>query len=142
MPQKIGGDFNQTGLKTSAPGSVTSQPTRTVLASRVIPAGAKAFLEVWAARVIDIANDNQVYFSIQKNGIPIQAGLERIPGQQFTYQPQIALNLLLTPGLIEIVVYNISGMPVTIEADAIAAVAVNCQAWWSGSLISERGGIA
>jgi hypothetical protein len=142
MPPKISGDFNAQGVKVSTPGSVTNFPTRTVLASRVIPAGAKAFLEVWSARVIDIGNDNQVYFAIQKNGNALQSGLERIPGQQFTYQPQITLNVMLTPGLIEIVAYNISGVPVTIEPDAIAAIAVNCQAWWSGSLLSERGGIA
>lgn len=143
MPSgKPAGDFNQTGLTISTPGSVTNAPTRTVLASRIIPAGAKAFLEIWAARVVDIGNDNQIYFAIERNGQAIQAGAQRIPGQQFTYQPQIALNAYLPPGLLEIVAYNISGVPVTIEPDAIAAVAIKCQAWWTGTLLSERGGIA
>jgi hypothetical protein len=50
--------------------------------------------------------------------------------------------VLLTPGLIEIVAYNISGMTTSIEPAALAAIAVNCQAWWTGNLLSERGGIS
>lgn len=134
-----GGDFNSNGVTTLAVGSVTSFPTRTVLASRVIPAGTKAVLVKWSARVIDIGNDNQVYFSIQRNGIAIQAGFERIPGEQFTYTPQLDLNVLIASGLIEIVVFNISGVPVSIEPNALAARNINCVAWWIGSLISERG---
>lgn len=138
---KKGGDFNGTGLKTSCVAGSTIVPGRTVLVSRVIPAGAKAFLERWSAKVVDIGNADQIYFAITKNGLPIQSGMERIPALQFDYQAQIDLNVLLTPGLIEVVAYNISGMLTAIEPDAIAAgVAVNCQAWWIGSLTSERGG--
>lgn len=139
--QKNGGDFNATGIKTSCVAGTTNSPGRTVIASRTIPAGAKAYLEKWSAKVIDVGSADQVYFAIMKNGSPIQAGMERIPGVQFDYQAQIDLNVLLTPGLIEIVAFNISGMSTTIEADAIAAIAINCQAWWTGNLTSERGGI-
>jgi hypothetical protein len=142
MQQKNGGDFNATGVKTSCVAGTTNVPGRTVIASRVIPAGAKAFLEKWSAKVVDIGNADQIYFAILKNGSAVQSGMERIPAIQFDYQAQIELNVLLTPGLVEIVAYNISGMATSIEADALAAVAVNCQAWWSGSLTSERGGIS
>ena len=136
---RAGGDFNANGVSTLSPGSVTNFATRTVLVARTIPAGAKCLLEKWSARVIDIGNDNQVYFAIQRNGIAIQSGFERIPGEQFTYTPQLELNVLLASGLIEIVVFNISGVPVTIEPAALAARSIQCTAWWSGSLISERG---
>jgi hypothetical protein len=134
-----GGDFNATGVSTLTPGSVTSLPTRTVIASRAIPAGCKALLQKWSGRVIDIGNDNQIYFAIQRNGIAIAAGFERIPGEQFTYTPQLDLNIVIASGLIEIVAYNISGVPVTIEPNALAARNILCTAWWSGTLISERG---
>lgn len=142
MQQKNGGDFNATGVKTSCVAGSTNRPGRTVIASRTIPAGAKAFLERWSAKVVDIGNADQIYFAIMKNGAAVQSGMERIPALQFDYQAQIDLNVMLTPGLIEIVAFNISGMSNTIEADATAAVAVNCQAWWTGNLLSERGGIA
>lgn len=138
-----GGDFNATGAKVSltAPAS-TSTPSRTVLVSRTIPSGAMAILKTWSAKVVDIGNADQVYFAILKNGSPIQSGMERIPGVQFDYQPQLQLDILLTPGLIEIVGYNITGMLTTIEADAVAApIAVAAQAWWTGELLSERGGM-
>lgn len=139
MAPRAGGDFNQTGLKVSVPGGTTNSPGKTVIASRVIPSAAKAILENWSAKVVDVGNADQIYFAITKNGVAIQAGLERIPAIQFDYQAQIALNVLLTPGLVEIIAYNISGMSTTIEPDAIpVATAVNCQAWWTGSLVSER----
>lgn len=140
--QKNGGDFNATGLKTSCVAGSPTMPGRTVIASRVIPAGAKAYLERWSAKVVDVGNADQIYFAITKNGQAIQSGMERIPAIQFDYQAQIELNVLLTPGLIEIIAYNISGMNTSIEPDAIAATAVNCQAWWAGNLLSERGGIS
>jgi len=132
------GDFNATGLKTSVPAGTTNDPGRAVIASKVIPSGAKALLLVWSAKVVDVGNADQIYFAITKNGTPIQSGAERIPAIQFDYQAQIELNLLLTPGLIEIIAFNISGMSITIEPDANVAVPVNCQAWWSGNLMSER----
>lgn len=136
------GDFSATGLKVAAAGATgIGFPGKTILISRIIPAGSKAVLERWSAKVIDLADADQIYFAILKNGIPLQSGMERIPGIQFEYQPQIDLNVVLGPGLIEIVAYNISGMSATIEPDALAiATIVNCQAWWSGSLLSERGG--
>ncbi len=142
MPVKNAGDFNATGLKTSVPGGTANAPGRVVLIARTIPSGAKAFLEKWSAKVVDVGLADQIYFAILRNGSPIQSGMERIPAIQFDTQSQIELSLLLTPGYIEIVAYNISGMAVTIEPDAIgASTAVNCQAWWSGGLLSERGGI-
>lgn len=142
MTMKNGGDFNATGVQTSCIAGSTSLPRRTVLASRTIPAGAKAFLERWSAKVVDVGSADQIYFAILKNGQAIQSGMERIPAIQFDYQAQIELNVLLTPGHIEIVAFNISGMSTTIEPAALAAIAVNCQAWWTGNLFSERGGIS
>lgn len=142
MQMKNGGDFNATGVTTSCATGSTNFPGRTVLVSRTIPAGAKAFLEKWSAKVVDVGSADQIYFAILKNGQAIQAGMERIPAIQFDYQAQIDLNVLLTPGLIEIVAYNISGMTTSIEPTALAAIAVNCQAWWTGNLLSERGGIS
>lgn len=136
------GDFSATGRKTSVPGGLAGVPGRAVLIARTIPSGAKAFLEKWSAKVVDVGNADQIYFAILRNGSPVQSGMERIPAIQFDNQAQIELNVLLTPGYIEIIAYNISGMSVTVEPDAIGApTAVNCQAWWSGNLLSERGGI-
>lgn len=138
----IAGDFSATGIRTQIPVGTTGIPGRVSLVRRTIPAGAKAFLKLWSAQVIDIGNADQVYFAVMRNGAPVQAGMDRIPGLQFQYQPQIDLGLFLTPGEIEIIGFNISGMSTTIEPDAIAgAVAINAQAWWSGNLLSDRGGI-
>lgn len=137
MLQQVG-DFNATGVKTSVPAGTTGVPGRAVMASRVIPAGSKALLERWSAKVVDVGNADQIYFVIAKNGASIQSGMERIPAIQFETMNQIDLNVLLTPGLIEILAFNISGMSVTIEPDANIAVPVNCQAWWSGNLVTER----
>lgn len=134
------GDFNATGPKTSVPAGTTGSPGKAVIASRVIPAGAKAYLEKWSAKVVDVGNADQIYFAITKNGNALQSGMERIPAIQFDFQSQIDLNVLLTPGLIEIIAYNISGMSVTIEPDANVAVPVNCQAWWTGNLAAEKRG--
>lgn len=130
------GDFNATGAISSVPGGTTNAPGRLVIASRAVPSGVKAFLEKWSAKVVDVGNADQIYFAITKNGNPIQAGAERIPAIQFDYQAQIDLNVLLTPGQIEIIAFNISGMSATIEPQAAAvAVSVNCQAWWTGNLV-------
>lgn len=138
----VAGDFSATGSRITIPVGTVAVPGRVVLARRTIPAGAMAMLKMWSAQVIDIGNADQVYFAIMRNGIAIQSGLERIPGVQFQYQPQLELNLILHAGEIEIVGFNISGMQVSIEPDAIAgAVAINAQAWWSGSLLSEKGGL-
>lgn len=138
----IAGDFSATGVKQTIPVGTLSVPGKIVLVKRTIPAGAMAFLKLMSAVVVDIGNADQVYFTITKNGTPIQAGVDRIPGIQFQYQPQIDLSLFLTAGEIEIVGYNISGMLTSIEPDAIAgAVTIQAQAWWTGSLLSERGGI-
>ena len=142
MDMKNGGDFNATGVTTSCAAGSTNFAGRTVLASRTIPAGAKAFLERWSAKVVDVGSADQIYFAILKNGQAIQSGMERIPAIQFDYQAQIELNVLVTPGFIEIVAFNISGMTTSIESAALAAIAINCQAWWSGNLLSERGGIS
>jgi hypothetical protein len=138
----IAGDFSATGRVTVIPVGTTSIPGRVSLVRRTIPAGASAFLKLWSAQVVDIGNADQVYFAVMKNGAAVQAGMDRIPGTQFQYQPQIDLGLFLQAGEIEIIGFNISGMLTTIEPDAIAgAVPVNAQAWWSGSLLSDRGGI-
>jgi len=138
----IAGDFSATGRNTAIPVGTIGVPGRVSLVRRTIPAGATAFLKLWSAQVIDVGNADQVYFAIMKNGAPVQSGMDRIPGTQFQYQPQIDLGLFLTPGEIEIIGFNISGMSTTIEPDAIAgAVVVNAQAWWSGSLLSDKGGI-
>ena len=142
--EKIAGDFSATGVRQTVPGSSnTFIPGKTVLASRVIPAGAKAILEYFSAKVVDIGSADQIYFAITRNGIPIQSGVDRIPGLQFDYQSQIRLGIVLLPGLIEIIAYNISGMLSSIEPDAIvAATDIRCQAYWVGALTSERGGIS
>lgn len=139
MAPRAGGDFNVTGVKSSVPGGTTNAPGKLTIASRIVPSACKVILERWSAKVVDVGNADQIYFAIMKNGVPVQAGLERIPAIQFDYQAQIELNVLLTPGFVEIVAFNISGMSTTIEPDALAvATAVNCQAWWTGSLVSER----
>jgi hypothetical protein len=138
----VAGDFGATGRTTVIPVGTSSIPGRVSLVRRTIPAGATAFLELWSAQVVDIGNADQVYFAVMKNGAPVQAGMDRIPGTQFQYQPQIKLGLFMQPGEIEIIGFNISGMLTSIEPDAIAgAVPVNAQAWWSGSLLSDRGGV-
>lgn len=138
----IAGDFGATGVITTIPVGTTSIPGRVSLVRRTIPAGATAFLKLWSAQVIDLGNADQVYFAVMKNGTPVQAGMERIPGTQFQYQPQIDLGLFLQAGEIEIIGFNISGMLTSIEPLAIVgAVAVQAQAWWTGSLLSDRGGI-
>lgn len=138
----VAGDFGATGVLTSIPVGTSSIPGRVSLVRRTIPAGATAYLKLWSAQVVDIGNADQVYFSVMKNGTPVQAGMDRIPGTQFQYQPQIDLGLFLTPGEIEIIGFNISGMLNTIEPTAIAgAVVIQAQAWWTGSLLSDKGGI-
>lgn len=139
---KDGGDFSATSVIQSVPASGGNTPGKVVLVSRVIPAGAIALIDIFSANVIDIANADQIYFQIVRNGNPIQAGSERIPGVQFQYQPQIALRAFVPSGQVEIWALNISGMNAVIEPSAIAAVAIQCQAWWSGTLLSERGGIS
>ncbi len=135
------GDFNANSVITSVPGSGGNTPGKVVLVSRIIPAGAVAYIELFSANVIDVGNADQIYFQIVRNGTPIQAGAERIPGVQFQYQPQIGLNAFIPSGQLEIWALNISGMNTAIEPSAIAAVAVQCQAWWSGKLLSEKGGL-
>lgn len=138
----MAGDFGATGLIVSIPVGTTSIPGRATLVRRTIPAGATALLKIWSAQVIDLGNADQVYFAIMKNGTPLQSGMDRIPGTQFQYQPQLDLGLFVNAGEIEIIGFNISGMLTSIEPTAIGgAVAVNAQAWWTGSLLSDKGGI-
>lgn len=142
--QKLAGDFNATGLIVTVPGSVTpfTKPGQATLVTRTIPSGAMARLRQWSAKVIDVGNSDQIYFAILLNGMPVASGTNRIPGVEFDYQPQLDVNVLLNPGELSIVAYNISGMNQAIEANAVVGPAdTKCQAWFSGDLLSERGGL-
>ncbi len=139
---RVGGDFSATGEIKVIPASTGNIPGRVVLASREIPNGARALLEKFSAKVIDVGNADQVFFQICRNGVPIQAGVDRIPGVQFDYQSQIELGLFVNAGLIEILAFNISGMNVAIEPSAVAGSDISAQAWFTGKLLSERGGVS
>lgn len=135
------GSFSATGTVISVPGGTATVPGKAVLASRVVPSGGAVELESWSANVIDSGNSNQIYFAILRNGSPIGSNLNRVSGELFGNQAILNLREALYPGLIEIVAYNISGMNTSIEADALeVAVSVRCQAWFTGVLLSERGG--
>ena len=142
MALQAAGDFSASGVTVSVPGGSVGFPGRVTLVSRTLASGAAALLTKWSAKVVDIGNSDQIYFQICRNGQPIQSGLERIPGVQFDYQSQIELNLAVGGGELTIVALNISGMSTTIEPAALAgSVAIQCQAWWAGNLLSERGGV-
>jgi hypothetical protein len=135
------GSFSATGGVISVPGGSTNTPGKITLVSKVVPAGAAAELDSWSANVIDVGNSNQIYFAILRNGNPVAPNVNRVSGEVFGASQILDIKEALYPGTIEIVAYNISGMSTTIEADALpAAVAIRCQAWFTGSLLSERGG--
>ena len=135
------GAFSGTGTVQSVPGGTATAPGRLVLVSRVIPNGCALLLNNWSANVIDVGNSNQIYFALLRNGSPIAPNLVRVPGETFGAQSILDVQENVRAGTIEIVAFNISGMNTTLEADALgAAVAVRCQAWFTGTLLSERGG--
>lgn len=131
-------EFNETGDMVTIPGSATGNtPGQAILATRNCPNGARAFLEKFSAKVVDLANSDQIYFSLLRNGSPIGPGYERVSGIQFDFSPQFELGVDVGPGEISIVGYNISGMNTAIEPNASAVAAdVRCQAWWQGSLLT------
>ena len=128
-------EFLLTSQRITASGSSNGQTAqRTVLVSRVVPSGCRLLLEQYSAKVIDLANSDQVYFSIERNAQAIESGLERVPGEQFDVQSTITLDLEIPPGTIELVVYNISGAAQ--EPNAVgAATDIRCQAWCRAKLI-------
>ena len=135
------GSFSVTGTVLSVAGGSGATPGKQVLASRVIPNGAALQLENWSVNVIDPGNSNQVYFAMLRNGSPISSSMTRVPGETFGASQVIDVGELILSGTIEIVAYNISGMLTSIEPDALdVAVAVRCQGWFTGTLMSERGG--
>ena len=138
---KKAGAFSGTGTVQSVPGGTATAPGRLTLVSRVIPNGCALLLNNWSANVIDIGNSNQIYFALLRNGNPIAPNLFRVPGETFGAQQILDVQEHVYAGTIEIVAFNISGMNTTLEPDAIAAaVPVRCQAWFTGTLLSERGG--
>ncbi len=141
-PLKPAGDFSASAPRqVSVPGGTLQAPGQAVIVSRTLAGGAAAMLQEWSAKVIDVGNSDQIYFAIVRNQAPIQAGSERIAGLQFDAQGKMSLNMQVRSGEIAIVAYNISGMSATIEPSALpGAIAIACEAWWSGILLSSRGG--
>ena len=138
---KPAGDFSASSQVISVPGGTTQAPGRAVIATRTLAGGATAIIQRWSAKVIDAGNSDQIYFSIQRNGAALEIGKERVPGIEFDFQSQLEINSSVYSGEISIVAFNISGMSATIEPTALGApVAIRCQAWWAGILLSERGG--
>ena len=132
-------DFNITSQMVTAQGSAGQTALRTVLASREVPNGSRLRIEIFSAKVIDLANQDQIFFAIERNGVAIAPGYERIPGLQFEYQAQQAINIDVAPGNIQLVAYNISGANLAIEPDALgAATPVRCQSWMTGTLLGLR----
>lgn len=132
-------DFNITSQMITTQGSAGQTALRTVLASREVPNGARLRIDIFSAKVVDLANADQIFFAIERNGIAIAPGYERIPGLQFEYQAQQSINIECAPGNIQLVAYNISGANVNIEPDALgAATAVRCQSWMVGQLMALR----
>lgn len=132
-------DFNITSQLVTCSGSLGIIALRTVLAFRDVPNGARLRIDVFSAKVVDLANSDQIFFAIERNAVPIAPGYERIPGIQFDYQAQQAINIELAPGRIELVAYNISGALTSIEPNAIGApVDVRCQSWITASLLALR----
>jgi len=131
-------DFNLTSQRVTVPGSTNGQTAnRVVLISRTVPNGSRILLRLFSAKVIDLANSDQVYFSIERNGTPVMSGLERVPGEQFDFQSQITIDLELPPGIIELVAYNISGAGQEPNAVSVATD-VRCQAWCQARLLSAK----
>lgn len=138
---KKAGTFSATGVVVSVPGGTTTRPGQAVLASRVVPHGCAIQLEAWQPSVVDAGNSNQIYFALLRNGSPIAGNVARVSGETGNLSNVMDVNEVLSSGTIEIVAYNISGMLTTLEADALAAAtSVRCQAWFTGTLLSERGG--
>lgn len=139
---KFAGDFSQSApTQITVAGGTLQAPGRTVIVTRTLAGGARAKIVKWSAKIMDVGNSDQLYFAFMRNGIPLQASLSRVPGLQFDTQSQIDLDLDIAPGVISIVAFNISGMSTTLEPNALdLAVDIKCQAWWSGMLLSERGG--
>ena len=136
-----GGSFSVTGQVRSVAGGTETVPGRTVLAGGTVPSGCTLVLERWSANVIDIGNSNQIYFAILRNGAAISFNLARVSGEIFSSQQILDMQETVMSGVIQIVAYNISGMATTIEPNALdAAVAVQCQAWFTGTLMSEERG--
>lgn len=132
-------DFNITSQRINVPGSTNGQtPNRVVLASRTVANGARVRITIFAGKVVDLANADQIYFAIERNSQAIMPGYERIPGLQFEYQAQQLVGIDLPPGEIQLVAYNISGAAQ--EADALGvATDIRCQAWSQGNLLALRG---
>lgn len=139
---KASQEFNEVGEMVTIPGSSTgNKPGKAVLASRVCPNGARALLQRYSAKVVDLANSDQIYFMFARNGAAIGPGYERISGIQFDYSPQFEVGVDVGPGDIEIIGFNISGMNTSIEPNAVAvATDVRAQAWWQGSLLAQARG--
>lgn len=139
-PLKPAGGFSSTGVVVSVPGGTTTRPGSATLTRQALAMGASGILERWFAHVVDTAGADQVYFQLCRNGFPI-SGYERIPGVQFDNQGSLEINENVYPGEISIVAYNISGMSIAIEANAVdLAIPVQCQGGFSGKLLSARGG--
>jgi len=135
------GTYSETGQVMSVAGGTATVPGRTVLATKTVPNGCALVLERWSANVIDIGNSNQIYFAILRNGAAISSNLARVSGEIFGSQQILDMQETVMSGVIEIVAYNISGMATMIEPNAVdAAVAVQCQAWFTGTLMSEERG--
>ncbi len=136
------GSFSETGMVQSVAGGTSTVPGRIVLASRIVPSGCALQLDAWSVNVIDTGNSNQIYFALLRNGTPVSSNVRRVSGETFGVSNVLDVQEVVDSGVIELVGYNISGMLSTLEADALAvATSVRCQGWFTGTLLSERGGI-
>lgn len=90
-----------------------------VLVSGEVPPRTQAIIDRALIRVVDAAGYDQLIFGVRRNGAMITPW-DRINGERVVEDRYVDLNLLLGPGLVEIVATNISGQDATAWPGAMA----------------------
>jgi hypothetical protein len=129
-------DFSINGEVTSVVagvGYLTVVPT--VLATLEGGRNGKIYIAEISPQVIDPTGNDQIYFSLRRNRLPVALGFNRIPAVMFQQNQRVQVGEVYDGGLFEIVAFNKSG---TAETGASAAIDIQCQAGWKGYILKQK----
>lgn len=98
----------QSAIITVAAGAGVGLTVQQRVLSKVIPSGARAYVENLSFRIVDMAGFDQIYFSLKRNGARISPW-EKISAEQVVGERDVPVGYAFEPGFLEIGATNISG---------------------------------
>lgn len=124
----------QSQIVSVAAGAGVGTTVQQSVLSKVVPSGARAYVETMSFRIVDQAGFDQIFFSLKRNGARISPW-EKVSAEQVVGERDVPVGFPFEPGFIEIAASNISGTSESGAAEGGGAIRVIAR--FSGYLLAE-----